>query len=112
MNLYVGNLPTTINEEKLRKLFEQFGEVKSIKIIKDKFTGIIKGFAFVEMPSADEAQEAMSKLDGQDFEGKNLKVNEARPPEPRSSRPGGNRFGGDRPRSNNNGGGRGGWGSR
>lgn len=116
MNIYVGNLASTVTEEKLRDLFEQYGEVTVIKIIKDKFTGIAKGFAFVEMPSNEAAQEAMNKLNGQNIEGKNIKVNEARPPEARPSRPGGNRFGGpshgggDRrgPRSNNGGGG--GWG--
>ena len=59
MNLYVGRLPRTINETKLRELFEQYGPVTSIKLIKDKFTGALKGFAFIEMPENDQANEAI-----------------------------------------------------
>ncbi len=114
MNMYVGNLSSSVTEEKLRDLFEQFGEVKSIKIIKDKFTNMAKGFAFVEMASSEAAQEAMNKLNGQVVDGKNIKVNEARPPEARP-RTGGSRFGGgggDRSRGPRSNGGGGGWGSR
>lgn len=97
MNIYVGNLSRLVTEEKLREMFEGFGNVLSVKLIKDKFTGNPKGFAFVEMPSANEAQQAISSLNGQELEGQRLRVNEARPREagagPRPSRgPRFNRF--------------------
>jgi RNA recognition motif-containing protein len=79
MNIYVGNLVSSITEERLKALFEPFGEIKSIKIIKDKFTGQARGFAFVEMMTSAEAQQAIDSLNGQELEGQRLKVNEARP---------------------------------
>jgi RNA recognition motif-containing protein len=98
MNIYVGNLSRTATETTLRELFEQFGQVTSIKVIIDKFTGTPRGFAFVEMPVAAEAQQAIAQLNGQNVEGQTLRVNEARAPEAgagRSPRPGGgSRFGG------------------
>jgi RNA recognition motif-containing protein len=81
MNIYVGNLSRLVTEEKLRQLFEQFGEVTSVKLIKDKFTGSPKGFAFVEMPDSNGSQQAISNLNGQELEGQRLRVNEARPRE-------------------------------
>ena len=91
MNIYVGNLARLVTEEKLRSLFEQYGNVTSIKLIKDKFTGQPKGFAFVEMPDNNEAQNAISATNGQDLDGQRLRVNEARPREegsgPRGPRP-------------------------
>ncbi len=87
MNIYVGNLSRTVTEDSLRKLFEQFGEVTSAKMIKDKFTGQYKGFGFIEMPSSNEAQQAINELNGKDFEGQRLRVNEARPQENRAPRP-------------------------
>lgn len=91
MNIYVGNLSRLATEEKLRSLFSQYGQVSSVKLIKDKFTGDLKGFAFVEMHEAGEANAAISSLNGQDFEGQRLRVNEARPREeggaPRGPRP-------------------------
>lgn len=104
MNLYVGRLPRTANEAKLRELFEQYGAVTSIKMIKDKFTGALKGFAFIEMPENDQANEAISALNGMDYEGQRLVVSEARPREARPMREGGNRFA---PRGGNGGGDRG-----
>lgn len=86
MNIYVGNLPRAASEEKIRSLFSQFGEVSSVKLIKDKFTGNLKGFGFVEMHNASEANAAISSLNGQDFEGQSLRVNEARPREEGGSR--------------------------
>jgi len=79
MNIYVGNLPHEATEDDLKQAFEAFGEVSSAKIIKDKFTGDSRGFAFVEMPNSPEAQSAISGLDGTDLKGRTLKVNEARP---------------------------------
>ena len=109
MNLYVGRLPRTINESKLRELFEQYGPVTSIKLIKDKFTGDTRGFAFVDMPITAEAQQAIAELNGYELEKQALRVNEARAPEARGPRSD-NRFGGDRGGNRGNGG-SGGWGS-
>ncbi len=87
MNIYVGNLPPSgSTEDRLKELFEQFGQVTSVKIIKDKFSGDPRGFAFVEMPSATEAQQAIDQLNGTEFEGQRIRVNEARPPAARPQR--------------------------
>ncbi len=91
MNIYVGNLPFTTGEEELRATFAAFGEVASAAVIKDQFTGQSRGFGFVEMPNAEEANNAINALNGKDLKGRALKVNEARPREER--RPGGG-FGG------------------
>ncbi len=79
MNIYVGNLSRDVSEDDLRQAFEAFGQVTSVKIITDKFTGDSRGFGFVEMPNGPEAQSAISGLDGTDLKGRNLRVNEARP---------------------------------
>ncbi len=79
MNIYVGNLPREATEDDLKESFEAFGEVTSVKIIKDKFTGESRGFGFVEMSKNSEAQAAISGLDGKDLKGSTLRVNEARP---------------------------------
>ena len=79
MNIYVGNLPREATEDDLKEAFEAFGEVTSVKIIKDKFTGDPRGFGFVEMSNNTEAQAAISGLDGKDLKGSALRVNEARP---------------------------------
>ena len=83
--LYVGNLPWKSTEEEIAEHFGQFGEVKTVNIITDRESGRSRGFCFVEMENADEAIE---KLDGQDFQGRELKVNEAQEKErqPRSNR--------------------------
>ncbi len=73
--LYVGNLPYTVTEEELRNLFGQHGEVRSVTVVMDRDTGRPRGFAFVEM---EDGQAAMQALDGQEFGGRNLRVNEAR----------------------------------
>ena len=86
MNLYVGNLSYEMSEENLRNEFAEYGEVKSAKIITDKFTGRSRGFGFVEMNSDDEGKKAMEELNGKDFEGRELVVNEARPREERPRR--------------------------
>ncbi len=79
MNIYVGNLPREATEEDLRQAFEAFGQVTTVKIITDKFTGDPRGFGFVEMSNSAEAQSAISGLDGKDLKGRALRVNEARP---------------------------------
>lgn len=99
--LYVGNLPFSTTEQALTDTFGEFGTVDSVKIITDRDTGRSKGFGFVEMSTDDEAQNAISKLNGTPFEGRNMTVNEAKPMAPRENRGGGG-FGG--------GGGGGGWG--
>ncbi len=102
MNIYVGNLPYGVSEGDLRSLFEQFGAVTSATIIKDKFTGDSKGFGFVEMSDAD-AQAAIDNLNGTEFKGRSLTVNQARPKAdgpggggPRRGGPGGGQGGGRR----------------
>ena len=79
MNIYVGNLPYSVTEQDLRELFESFGEVSSATVIVDKFTNRSKGFGFVEMPSQEESMAAIEKTNDQDFQGRNLRVNEAKP---------------------------------
>lgn len=91
--LYVGNLPYSTMDADLESLFSQAGTVKSAQVIKDRVSGRSKGFAFVEMSTAEEAQAAISKFNGQDFSGRALTVNLARP---REERPGGFRGGGRR----------------
>lgn len=76
MNIYVGNLNYKTSEDSLRKLFEQFGEVQSVKLIKDRDTGKKKGFGFVEMKD-EYAQKAIDALNDKEFDGRNLKVNQA-----------------------------------
>jgi RNA recognition motif-containing protein len=90
VNIYVGNLSFEVTDEDLRTAFEEFGQVESAIVIKDKFSGRSRGFGFVEMSTNEEAQAAISGLDGNDLKGRDLKVNEARPREER--RGGGRRF--------------------
>ncbi len=97
MKIYVGNLPFQMVEDEFRAAFEAFGEVSSAKIITDKFSGRSKGFGFVEMPNADEANKAIGELNGKDFQGRTLRVQEAQEKPPRSggfSGGGGGGFGG------------------
>ena len=91
MNIYVGNLLHATKEDELRQAFEAFGQVPSAKIITDKYTGDSRGFGFVEMPNPQEAQAALAGLDNKDFNGRTLKVNEARPRTERRDDFGGNR---------------------
>jgi cold-inducible RNA-binding protein len=79
MKLYVGNLPYTTSEEDLRNLFSQYGRVDSVAVITDRETGRSKGFGFVEFSDDGEAKNAISGLSGQEFGGRALTVNEARP---------------------------------
>lgn len=93
--LYVGNLPFSATEQVLIDTFSQCGTVETAKIITDRETGRSKGFGFVEMASEGEAQEAINKFNGADYEGRTLTVNEAKPMPPRENR-GGNFGGGER----------------
>jgi RNA recognition motif-containing protein len=77
-NIYVGNLSWSTTEEEVRALFEAYGQVTSVKLVEDRETGRPRGFGFVEMDSAG-ALEAIKNLDGKEFGGRNLKVNEAKP---------------------------------
>ena len=79
MNIYVGNLSYDASEADIRAAFERFGEVTSVNIIKDKFSGEPRGFGFVEMPAKDTAEAAIAGLNGQELKGRALSVNEARP---------------------------------
>jgi len=79
MKLYVGNLSPSTTEEALRQAFGSHGEVSSVNIVKDKYTGESRGFGFVEMSTKAEAQAAISSLNGTEIDGRTLKVNEARP---------------------------------
>ena len=81
MNIYVGNLSWGLKEQDLADLFAPFGEVASAKIVMDKFTNRSKGFGFVDMPKDEEAQAAISQLNGSEIDGRNLVVNESRPKE-------------------------------
>ena len=77
MNIYVGRLPYQTNEAELTELFKEYGEVTSVKIIIDKYSGRSKGFGFVEMPDEAEAKKAINELNSAEVKGKNIIVNEA-----------------------------------
>lgn len=81
MNIYVGNLSWGLKDQDLTDLFTPFGEVASAKIVMDKFTQRSKGFGFVDMPNDEQAQAAISQLNGSEIDGRNLVVNESRPKE-------------------------------
>ena len=93
MRLYVGNLPYSINDDTLRSLFESYGQVESARVISDRDTGASKGFGFVEMPNSD-AQKAIEGLNGRDYNGRALRIDEARPQEARTGGGGGGGRGG------------------
>ena len=77
MNIYVGQLPYSVTEEELRKMFLQYGEVSSLNLIKDKYSGQSKGFGFVEMPNNSEADQAIKGLNKSMVKGREIKVNQA-----------------------------------
>ena len=104
--LYVGNLPYAFRDNDLEQAFSQFGSVQSAKVMMERDTGRSKGFGFVEMGSDAEAQSAIQRMPGQNYGGRDLVVNEARPMEPRPPRSGG--FGGGRGNGGGYGGGFGG----
>ncbi len=84
--IYVGNIPYSKTEEDLKELFGQYGRVASIKYINDRETGHFRGFGFVEMNEESEAEKAIENLENYEYDGRNLRVNEARPKEPRPPR--------------------------
>ena len=90
MNIYVGNLSYDTDDQALREVFEKYGTVDSVNVIFDKYSGRSKGFGFIEMPDNSEAQTALDELDVKELDGRNIKVNQAKPREER----GGNRGGG------------------
>ena len=92
--LYVGNLPYSFRDEDMQQAFSQFGSVSSAKVMMERDTGRSKGFGFVEMGNDAEAQAAIKGLNGQNYGGRDLVVNEARPMEARPPRSGGGGFGG------------------
>jgi RNA recognition motif-containing protein len=80
MNIYVGNLNYNLSEDELEKVFSTYGEVASVKIIRDKYTDQSKGFGFIEMANDADAQKAIDELNGTEVKGRELRVNQARPP--------------------------------
>jgi RNA recognition motif-containing protein len=89
MNIYCGNLAYSVTEDELRTAFSQFGEVSSVNVITDKFSGQSKGFGFVEMPDNSEADAAIKALNDTALGGRNMRVNQAKPREARPQRSGG-----------------------
>jgi len=79
MNIYAGNLSQDVTEDDLKTVFQVYGKVETVNVIKDKHTGMSKGFSFVEMPDNVEAQSAITGLNDKEFKGKMLKVNTAKP---------------------------------
>ena len=102
MNIYIGNISFNATENDVRNLFSQFGEVTAVNLIRDKETGKLRGFGFVEMADDAQAQAAIAQLNGTELKGRTITVNEARPKK-EGGRDGGGRGG----RSNSGGGGRG-----
>lgn len=86
MNIYVGNLNYQLTEDDVRDVFSEFGEVTRVNLITDRDTGRAKGFGFVEMANAEDGKKAIENLDGAEINGRNMKVNEARPREERPRR--------------------------
>jgi RNA recognition motif-containing protein len=95
-NIYVGNMSYDTTADSLRELFAAHGEVTAVNVITDRVTGRPRGFAFVEMADDAAGNAAIAALDGQDVDGRTLKVNEAKPREPRGGNRGGDRRGGGR----------------
>lgn len=87
MNIYVGNMAYSLTEDEVRNMFSEYGEVTSVNIITDRYSGQSKGFGFVEMPNESEAEEAIKALNEAEVNGRNLRVNQARPRGERPSRP-------------------------
>lgn len=102
MNIYVSNLSFNVEDEDLRGFFEEYGEIKSAKVITDKFTQKSRGFGFVEMVDEEAGQKAIKELDGAQVEGRAIRVTIAKP---REEKAGGNNGGGQRRSYGNNGGG-------
>ena len=85
-SLYVGNFPYSTTEEQLTELFSQHGGVESVRILKDRETGMSRGFGFVDMDSQEAAETVIAELNGMDFNGRALKINHSRPREARPDR--------------------------
>ena len=83
MNIYVGNLASDVTEDDLRQLFEAFGQVEAVTVMKDRFSGESRGFGFVDMPSKKEGESAIAGVNGKNVKGQALKVDEARPKQDR-----------------------------
>jgi len=98
MRLFIGNLPHSYNEEKVREIFAEHGEVSKVAVPTDRYTNAPRGFAFVDMPNDEEAKAAISAVNGTEHDGRELRVEEARPPRERGERGGYNRGGGNRDR--------------
>jgi len=96
MNIFVGSLPFSIKETELKEFFEEYGEVASVKIITDKFSGRSKGFGFIEMPDDESAQKAINELNGAEVAGRKIVVNKAEEKKEGERRGGGDYRGGDR----------------
>jgi RNA recognition motif-containing protein len=110
MNIFVGSLPFKIEEGDLQTIFEEYGEVTSVRIITDKFSGRSKGFGFIDMPNDEEAKKAIENLNGAELEGRTIVVNESEERKPREGGfnrggGGGNRGGGGFNRGGGSGGG-------
>ncbi len=86
MKLYIGNLSFDVTEEALKKAFSEFGSIEEAIIITDKFSGRSKGFAFITFSKDKDAEEAIKKMNGKEFEGRNLRVSEAKPMQERPKR--------------------------
>lgn len=92
MRLFVGNLPHSYSEDKVREMFAAHGEVSNVGVPRDRYTNSPRGFAFVEMPNDEEANAAIAAINGTEHEGREIKVEEARPPRERGERSGGGGF--------------------
>jgi RNA recognition motif-containing protein len=108
VNIYVGNLSFEVTDEDLQQAFSAFGQIATVSVVKDKFTGQSRGFGFVEMPNPAEAQAAIAGLNGKEIKGRALNINEARPRTEgeRGGGGGGRRGGGGGGRPGGGGGGR------
>jgi heterogeneous nuclear ribonucleoprotein G len=96
--VYVGNLPFSIAQEDLKKLFAEFGDITEATVISDKFSGRSKGFGFVTFAKKEDAKKAVSEMNEKEFQGRNLKVSEAKPMDPDRPRPPRRDFNNSRPR--------------
>lgn len=77
MNIYIGQLPYSVKEDELREIFSEFGEIASLKLVKDRFSGQSKGFGFIDMPNNSEADQAIKALNKSMLQGREIKVNQA-----------------------------------
>lgn len=111
-NIFVGNLSFNTNEDELRQMFESYGQVDRVSILTDRDTGRSRGFGFVEMASDDDGEKAITALNGSQFGGRTINVNEARPKSDRGGGGGGGGFGGGGGRGRGDRNGRGGGGRR